>query len=337
MKITQKRANYNTTVGDSGFSGNLHDMARDFSMLNRKGLTQTTSKGVPYVFTLAVTTYPSLVKNAPTGGANSTDYLYDGTSQESAMVTNVFYGAGNNWLYRNGAVKTHAAREQMFRDSEVSKEERGAYDKTIRYKFTSSGSYNTPLKGTISTAVADGQPYVADDMVGGTWDYSKLIFPDDTNGAFLHLCGAHASEESTTTFSSLCLPQLYLSSRQQVEGDSNAEDNVTPYKSSVLNKMLSKNFKGVQDEVTELARTEQDNPPYHADVIGGAVNTTLNNDLYSEQEIGRSQFTVGQGNSSTTIIEAPFGLFEMQSIVSNVDIGTAYLDYSVELLGITEM
>jgi len=337
MKITQKRANYNTTVGDTGFSGHIHDMAKDFSMLNRKGIPQTTSKGVPYLFTLAVTTYPALVKNAPTGGANSTDYLYNGTSQEQAMVTNCFYGAPNNWLYRNGAVKAHAAREQMFRDSEVSKEERGAYDKTIRYKFTSSGSYATPVNKTISTAVSDGQPYVAPDMVGGTWDYSKLIFPDDPDGAYVHLVGPHASEESSTSFSSLCLPQLYLSSRESVEGDSNSEDNVTPMKSSVLNKMLTSNYKGVQDEVTALARGEQDNPPYMADVIGGASGTTLNNDLYYEQEIGRSQFTVGQGNSSTTIIEAPFGLFEMQSIVSNVDIGTAYLDYSVELLAVTEM
>ncbi len=326
MKVSQKKANYTYEIGDSNWVGQTHDMAKDFSALNRQNLTQTNKKGVPYVYTLAITTFPALIKESA-----STDYLFSGSGQPESMVTNVFYGSPNTWVQRNGAVKTHAAREEMFRDAEVERGERGAYDHTIRYKLETGTPGSTPLKETLTSTV-NGTPYDADEIDGGTWDYTQLIFPDDTTGAYLHLCGPHASEETNLTFTSLCMPQLYLSSRAKVLADSNLEIDDTPDKGSVLNKLLSRNYKGTQDEVTFLAREEQDKPPYDL--------SDLTNDQFYLQELGRSQFTAGQGNSATTVIEAPFGLFEMQSIISEVDLGvgnSGFIDYSVDLLGITEM
>jgi len=326
MKVSQKKANYTTGIGDSNWAGVVHDMARDFSALNRQNLTQTNKKGVPYVYTLAITTFPALIKES-----NKTDYLFSGSGQPESMVTNVFYGSSNTWVQRNGAVKTHAAREEMFKDAEVQRDERGAYDHTIRYRLENSTPGSNPLMEPLTSTVT-GTPYDADEIAGGTWDYTQLIFPDDVTGAYLHLCGPHASEETDVSFASLCMPQLYLSSRAKVAEDSNLELDDTPDKGSVLNKLLSRNYKGTQDEVTVLARGEQDNPPYDL--------ADLTNDQFYLQELGRSQFTAGQGNSATTVIEAPFGLFEMQSIISEVDIGvgnSGYIDYSVDLLGITEM
>lgn len=345
MKITQKTATYNQEVGDRSFSSVTHDTAKDLSALNRKHIGQTSNKGVPYLYTLAVTTYPALFKDEPPApsNVNTTQYLFDGIGQENAMVTSVFYGSPNTWVQRNGAVKTHAAREQMFRDSEVTKEERGAYDATIHYKLQNGTPNSRPLLGVLQSGGADGEVWEADEIDGGRaendpvgvspWEYSRLIFPDDPGGALLHLCGPHLSEESTTAFAALCMPQLYLSSRGEPLHDSNEFDEDTPMKFSVLNKMLTSNYKGIMDEIVVLARSESDTPPYDL--------KDLTNDQFYCQEIGRSQFTAGAGNSATTIIEAPFGLFEMQSLISNVDIlgegTTGTINYTVELLGITEM
>ena len=184
-------------------------------------------------------------------------------SHSKAEIHMDFYGCLNNWVVRNGAVKTHAARENMFRSAMVSKRDRGAYSKTIRYKLDSGFSGETPQLGVSTLTTSEGNVETGGgDAAGGTWDYTQIIYPDDTSGAFLGLTGAHAAEEgSQVAYSYLCMPQLYLSSRQKIEADTNVESDDTPTDESILNKLLTKNHVATMDEVITHSKGEQDNPP----------------------------------------------------------------------------
>ncbi len=237
---------------------------------------------------------------------------------------------------RNACVKIHAAREAFYKDQGIKKSERGSYDHTIRYGLEGTDSFLTPQKGVHTIGGADAAVAARSDMTMGTWDQTTLIYPDDPTGATLHLTGGHNSsdEESASSFTKLCAGELYLTSRGTVPADSNLESSTTPYQDSILQKLMFNDATAQRDELVELVRGQQDNPPYDI--------TLATNDSYSLVELGRLQFIAGQGGSATCIIEAPLGLFEMRSILSTSEghldgTVTANLEVNVELLGLSEM
>lgn len=329
--ISQKNIMYRVT----GIDGHLPTVGlictpKDLSALNRKHVQMTTSKGVPLVYRYAVTAYGGIIDRSGSGGSSADAILSDSPAVPDTAPANImsvrFYGTLNNWVYRNGAVKTHAARERMFKDALVTKKMRGAYDRTIHYSWGGgSESYLRP-QANVTTPTAD--------MAGGSWEISQLIYPADTGGAYLALKGSHATEETTELFTQLVMPQMYLQSRAEVAPDSNVEVGTEVAKFSVLNKLLSPSFKGTQDEVVALARDEQDNPPYDLTDAGG--------DWSVPHELGRLQFNAVLGQAASTVIEVPFGITEMRAQILNAtedstgDID-AEIDVQFRLLGVYEM
>lgn len=342
MSITQKYLSYdNITAGAGDFTPYTVQGMRDLSMANRKGLAQTTRKGVPLLAKYAVTVTPAIHHDDSSDPDGNTFFNGTGTDKSNHIVVARFYGAPNNWVTRNACVKIHDSRETFFRKSGIKKSERGAYDHEIRYKYKSSeSSLLTPVLGELDLQIdpndgasyADGELTNREPYTGGTWDYTNIIYPEDTNGATLHLIGGHASEETTTAFTSLCAGQLYLSSRGTIDSDSNREFDSTPYKDSILQKLLEPLAEGVRDEIRAEVRDQADNPPYDISVIG--------NDQYNAVELGRLSFVIGQSSSATAIIEAPLGMFEAHFATTSPSGSTNLIgnvEMTVELLGLSEM
>lgn len=326
-KITQRFLSYESTPAANGLDGEEAtytkiNFCRDHSATSRGHVQHTTAKGVPLVYRYLVKVYPKLVDMASSGGPD------EDTTGIIAIDTNAlalvqFFGTGNNWVMRNAAVKAHAAREKMFRSSGVSKKERGSYDKTIHYCFSTNSE--TLLTPQIGVTVGIGA-----NITGGNWENSQLIYPDDSSGAFLALTGSHGSEETTTAFTTISLPQLYLSSRGQVPADSNVESDEVPMKHSILNKLLSPVSTGIQDEVVDLARDEQDVPPYDL--------AEVDSDFSKPQELGRVLMGGATGNMASCIIEVPFGMLYMgHQLLNAANDSEQVLDMTFELLDVYEM
>jgi len=298
---------YNTSALSSVIwtAGNKFNLVRDFAAVNRHNMAHTTSKGVPLVYRCAVTIMPTV-------DVGTYNQIFD---EDDAMIQVAeVHLAPNTWVTRNAIVKTHAARENMFKQQGVKKSERGAYSRTLRPTWDASpDTFRTPQKGDTS----GGQVY---DM--GTWDYSAL-----------------QSESSSLTHLRLVgdtgMNSLYLDSRRQVSPDSNSEDDSEnqPVDTNILRNLLSPTL-GISDksdEVIALARDEQDNPPYSLDNDGDHTDMVL---------AGR-QFIGGRaGISSTAIYDIPCGIFEMKCLNAYIDAGQndgQPFSVKVELLGIYSM
>lgn len=351
-KVTQTQLNYKiTNIDGAGATSDLLNGCKDLSALNRKHIEQTTRSGVPLVYRFAVSAYSGIIDMAGSGGAvgdqllsatpdgftdaqdvdssASKDFEMVSTSLKDNIVVIKFFGTLNNWVYRNAAVKTHAAREAMFKDAMVKKSQRGSYDHTIHYAWAShSESYLTPVHGTAVESV--------NNISGGSWENSQLVYPADVDGAVLCLTGAHTSEESAEgSRNYLVLPQLYLQSRHaEVPADSNVESATNAAKFSVLNKLLTPNYMGTMDEVTAFARDNQDNPPYDLTEVGGDWSTPV--------EIGRLQFNANVGHAAQTVIDCPFGFCLIRAQVMNAHERTdgninAQVDLAFRLLNVREM
>lgn len=311
-KIMQKHLSY--TVTDPVSSGddaedpvylNLN-FCKDLSLTNRQNITQTDRKGVPKIYGFKITATGSAID----GDTGTSDKALSASDVSGALLTMRFYAPMSNWVMRNGAVKTHVAREKMFEKGVVESASRGAYSHTIRYALESgSESYLTPVSTTARTA-----------FTGGTWDISQLVWERDTGGAHLCLTTAHNTEGSNTSFTNLCMPQMYLASRQGKIDDDTNEDKFLASAYSVINQLMTDDTTEAQDEVIALAKGEQDNPPY---------DRTNNGDWTDLIEVGRIQFNPYTGGMASTFIEVPFGVCRIQTQILNHSADNA--DWSVDL------
>ncbi len=307
-KIMQKHLSYIVPgAGNDATDASYMNInfCKDLSLTNRQNITQTDRKGVPKIYGFKITATGSVIPKSTVSDEALSDDDVSGS-----LLTMRFYAPMSNWVMRNGAVKTHIAREKMFEKGVVDPAARGAYSHTIRYALEAGAeSYLAPVSTTARTAFA-----------GGTWDISQLIWERDTGGAYLTLTSAHNAEGSTTTFTNLCMPQLYLSSRQgKIEDDTNVDD-FTAATYSVINQLMTEDTTEAMDEVITLAKGEQDNPPY---------DTATNNDWTDLIEVGRIQFNPYTGGMASTFIEVPFGVCRIQAQLLNHVDGDA--DWSVDL------
>lgn len=281
------------------------NLVRDLAAVNRHNVAHTTSKGVPLVYRTAITIMPRV----DTGTYNQ---IFD---EDDAMIQVAEVNlAPQTWVFRNSLVKTHAARENMFKQQGVKKSERGAYSRTIRPTWDASpDTFLTPQKGDSN----QGQDY---DM--GTWDYSALK-ADDGDLTHLRLVGDTG------------MTSLYLDSRKQIDADSNSDSDDTnqPVDSNILRQLLSPTLgiSAKDDDVVALARDEQDNPPYSLD----------NNGDHTDMVLGGRHFIGGRaGISHTEIYDIPCGIFEMKALNAFMDAGqneTQGFAIKCEVLGVYSM
>jgi hypothetical protein len=307
---TQRTLFYNTGgLSSTTWTGGIkYNIVRDLAAINRHNVAHTTSKGVPLVYRCAVTLMPQV----DTGGYNQ---IFD--EDDALIQVAEIHLAPNTWVFRNALVKAHAARENMYKLQGVKKSERGAYSRTIRPTWDASpDTFRTPQKGDVS----GGQDIVG--AASGSWDYSALQ-SDSESLTHLRLVGDTG------------LTSLYLDSRRQVSADSNSEDDSEdqPVDTNILRNLLSPTLgiSAKSDEVTALARDEQDNPPYSLD----------NNGDHTDMVLAGRQFIGGRaGITSTEIYDIPCGIFEMKALNAYMDTGqsdTQPFSVKIEVLGVYEM
>ncbi len=270
-------------------------LPKDLSILNRRGYASTTRKGVPLVYRVAATVYPT--------GLDGSGYT---TSVSSDVRTTVkFQGAQNNWVAKNAAVKWHAAREKMFRDAGVKKSHRGAYSHEIRYAYAAA---NETLAGPVD---GDGNAFN-----GGTWDITDLSSSGDNDWSLV-LTGSGDDQESNemSSVTNLQYSHAYLVSRMNQEADTNLSAEEGPAKFSVLNSMLSGDSLATDakhDDVVDEARNAQDNPPY--EVLDISDNGDVDHDVTEPVELGRI-IMMPQGSGATlpqtTMLDVPFGIMRV--------------------------
>ena len=288
------------------------NLCRDLSAINRKGFNQTSSKGVPLVYHCRITMYR-------TPDASDADLL-----TEMVAIT-----APQNWVYRNAAVKLHAARNKMFAKNGVTKSMLGRYAKTIRYGFSEAAagdmtSYNLPLGETNPDS---SQVALWDEDGSEIWDLSQLAITTDTS-LYATLCHNSLDEESAITGAvSFNLAEAYLNSRKTVQLDDETDAD-TPASFSIIRDMFQDYQAGTSDEVLVISETVQDNPPYDADDIDGSFTQCV--------EQGRCH--TGQGTASISImnVDVPFGLLCLRARRWNAG-GSGNFDFRVDVLGVSEM
>ncbi len=273
----------NATMDGTVSTGQLN-IPKDLSIVNMRGYASS-DKGVPLVYDCLFTLYAQ----------DEDGFGYDVTPGVDFATTLKIDGCLNNWVMRNAAVKYHAAREKMFRDAGISKKQRGAYSKEIRYNWDGADDlFIIPIDG-------DGNTFT-----GGTWDASTLTLVDD-NDLQLRLIGTAVTENSAVNVAAVQIGYSYLSSRQSVSDDTNLEmDSTAAY--SILRNMLAPQDKSgnVSDDVHATASDEQDNPPY--DVF---ATSDTDHDVTEPVELGRA--VAGLGNQIATVrVQIPFGIASLR-------------------------
>ncbi len=292
---------------------------KDLSLTNFRGYASTTRKGVPLVFRVAATVYPS--------GIDGSGYT---TSVSSDVRTTVkFLGCQNNWVTKNAAVKWQAARDAMLKAAGIRKGDLGAYAHEIRYEWDSvDTAYAVPVDGTGAA------------LTGGTWDMTKFVNEADPEFG-LKLIGTGNDEDAAINTSVINFAYSYLSSRQTVPSDSNLESAEAPAVNSILKQMFLSGTgvdRAEQSYIETDVKGQGDNPPY--DLFATA---DTDHDITEPVELGRAVLLPqGSGASlpQTVILDVPFGIMEVQ--MAHRDPGdnsgiTDDLALGLEVLDIFEM
>ena len=309
------------TVSNGNFAEtHTISLPKDLSILNRRGYASTTNKGVPLVYRVAATVYPT--------GLDGSGYT---TSVSSDVRTTVkFLGCQNNWVMKNAAVKWHAARDAMWKNAGINRKHLGAYAGAIRYNWDEAATtYSSPVDG-------DGNAFA-----GGTWDTSSFSGHDDADFT-LKLVGLGLDEDTDSATTAYQIGHAYLGSRATVAADSNLESSLVPADESILVKMLSPGI-GIgsasrRDDIADDVQDGQDNPPYDE-----FVSSDTNHDITEPVELGRC-ILMPQGSGATlpqtVILDVPFGITQVE--MAHRDPGdnsgiTDDLALGLEVLDIFEM
>jgi hypothetical protein len=298
--------NYNSgTIANDAFT-NIEEVniCRDLGAINRKAIHQTTSKGVPLVYHCRVTVYR-------TPDTSDADLL---TEVKAITVP-------QNWVFRNAAVKLHAARNKMFKKNGITKSMLGRYASTIRYGWdgTDVDLFNSPLD------IAGGTLW--DETGSEKWDLSQIAISTDTDLKVL-LCGAsHPDEEASVSAATFNLATAYLNSRKPVAFDDQTDAD-TPAAYSIIRDMFMNYQAATDDEVLTIAETTQDHPPYDADDVDGPFTQCV--------EQGRCHTGQGTASISSIVVDVPFGLLQLKARRWNAA-ATGNFDFRVDVLGVSEM
>lgn len=283
------------------------NLPRDLSLANRKHFDQCSAKGVPLVYHTRIT-------------------ISRGITDDDDISTLVgLYTAQSNWVTRNAAVKTHFAREAMYKNAGVKKSERGRYDKTLKLNFdAASQSWKTPEFNDGATAYG---------TTGSDWDVSTISISED---AALVPClfGTVVDEESAISADTFNIQNAYLASRRkpQVDDLGVAED-VSAH--SILRQMMTTDDDR-DTEIQALTQSVGDGTPYDSDAIAGTFTSAAT----------AAYVLVGNKASPQVVVDVdiPFGLMQVvarkrtqDGAASTAGGMDALLGFHVEVLGISEM
>ena len=297
---------------DGTVAGHLN-LPKDLSLLNFRGYSSTTGKGVPLVYRCKVDLFLQDEDGFGLDAAVGTDFC----------TTLKIDGVQNNWVTRNAAVKWHAARAAMWKAAGITRKQLGAYTDAIRYNWDANAD------NWIAPIDSAGNPFT-----GGTWDESLFVTEADPEFA-LRLTGPGNDEDGALNLGSVNFAYSYLSSRQTVPVDSNLEGAETPAINSILKQIM--NYDGVdrpeQSYIEGDVKVQGDNPPY--DLFASA---DTNHDITEPVELGRA--IAGLGNSyGSVLVDIPFGIADLRLThydAADTDV-TSSPCIAVEVLDIFEM
>lgn len=296
----------------SGSDQYVLNLAKDLSAKNMKGFAQTTTRGVPLVYDVTI---------QATGGGSA-----------AGGSVSAWYTVPNTWMYRNGAVKLHYAREKQFANMEIDDNDRGRYDETIRYtwfdEYKGAGSSTwevMPLHGLNATGGSSAA------LQGGEWDYTQILTNTDSGGFFVKLIGKHdpvtVDEENTFyTMDAMSLVPYYLNSRRKVPSD---DPDIGPADHNIHDQILmaGRDSDELQDNMQILVDDQADQPPY-------AYGDEPHWIDFTRPTLVGSTNTFDQVNSTDTIrLKAPFGLIATTFVLS----GSNQTIYTVKVNSIKPM
>lgn len=310
----EKTLNYKETIGTNQTSPGAINLCRDLSLTNRKNHEHTTRKGVPLVYHCKITAYRSA-----------------STDQDETQVLK-FMTVPSNWVYRNAAVKLHAAREAMYKNNGVTKKDRGRYDHTIRYAWDNTDSSDGSTLGWITPVDKDGN-----DMDLGTWDTTELHIETGTE-IRPTLWGGIADnlEDTSDAGGNRSLASMYLQSRNLIRGDDSDDTNLEgdgaedefPGEHSII-RSLFRGYTPTYDEVIESAQTSQDNPPYDFDDISATAS-------FIEPIVQAKTITGLQSLVKDVVyVDVPFGILDVKGVINQGS--QRNLEWKIEVLGVSEM
>lgn len=283
------------------------NLARDLSLANRKEMTQCTTKGVPLVYHCRVT----IVR--PYG------------DEEDVILTSKGHTAQQNWVTRNAAVKTHFAREAMYKNAGVKKSERGRYDKTLKL------NYNQETQTWALPEFSDQSAFYG--LSGSDWDPSTIAIDDDA-ALVPTLFGPIVNEESAVNATTFNIQNAYLASRRKPQVDDlDAGEDVAA--SSILRQMFTVDDER-DDEIQALTQVVGDSTPYDSDSVQGTFT--------SESVAAYGAVGTYAAPQITFDVDVPFGLMFWELRKKTIDgANTASagmkdaVPFHVEVLGISEM
>ena len=280
------------------------NLPRDLSLANRKHFDQCSAKGVPLVYHTRITISRGITDD-------------DDVNTQVTLST-----AQSNWVTRNAAVKTHFAREAMYKNAGVKKSERGRYDKTLKMNFNAaSQTWKVPVFGDGSTVY---------DTTGSDWDVSTISISEDS-ALVPCLFGTVVDEESAISAATFNIQNAYLASRRKPQVDDlGAGEDVSAH--SILRQMMTTDDDR-DTEIQALTQSVGDGTPYDSDAIAGTFTSAAI----------AAYVQVGNKASPQVVVDVdiPFGLMQIAARKTPQDEAAgdlgASMGFHIEVLGISEM
>jgi len=190
----------------------------------------------------------------------------------------------NTWKVRNAFRKFHFAREQMFRDSGITKKEMGKYGRTLRPYF----SIDHKASGSLTPQCWDVKNKTNADYSGGEWTYTTLassptLKSDDDWDEIenispvdeweLTVLGDHDEEASSPsgvkTWTSVGMVLAYNQDRMEEVPDATADTSVVALNNPLSSLQTQTLTSG---EILEIATDQQlEEPPYDVSDLGDSV------------------------------------------------------------------
>lgn len=201
------------------------------------------------------------------------------------------YAAKENWVTKNAFKKWHALRDFMFKESGLTRKERGKYSHIIRPYFDAVHA-DRGLAGHITPQAVSYEYDVANEewiykdatgMTQGDWTYSNIAIEtnpdkpggiDETDVFSLHICGPNTGDaglEVDQAWKSVGMIGSYMADRSHPTAE--PADGPNLRKNPLA--LLKGRSESVAD-VLEISATEQlDGPPYDTNDTGDMINPVL--------------------------------------------------------------
>jgi hypothetical protein len=294
------------------------DTAAELSKIDRKNHHQVTEKGVPLVYDLMV----SVSTPSNTAAASSTNQV---------TMTGTASTCGTNWQTRNAVRMTHFTREELRKESGVSKGAIGKYAKTLRLNMEPQmfnlayrpATTLDPAFGNIQriyaefaasgSVVAYDQGLEQTQWTGGVWDYTQLAqvrddIAETADPFYVNVLGNH-SDDAPGPYEYIGAVQGYNQRRQTTlddstvtaGGDTQFINNDSPF-------FRVPQQDSSEDAYVDITLDEQDNPPYDRSVGNPPLVFA---DSIRPQPVEYFQTTMSNSQVSFRV-QAPLGLLKIK-------------------------